>query len=77
VNLRVDYFIRTLPANFPIPTNNRVYCSLSSSTFRLRISFQVTIQDRVGLGKFEWVILGERSGRGGLRLPNSFGDRFT
>ncbi len=71
MNLRVEHYIRTLPANLFIPTNNGCLLPFSSSTFRLRISFQVTIQDRVVLGKYQWVILGERSRRRAVVLQNT------
>jgi len=71
VNLKADHLIRTLPPNLPLASNNAFstccFCNLRSDH---EFHSQITIQDRVILGEYKWVILGERSGLETLTAPD-------
>ena len=60
MNLKADHVL-----HHQTPTTNQLFTSVSlAAVLRLRISFQVAIQDRFILCEYKWVIPGEQRGRG-------------
>ena len=60
MNLKADHVL-----HHQTPTTNQLFTSVSlAAVLRLRISFQVAIQDRFILCEYKWVIPGEQRGYG-------------
>ena len=58
MNLKADHVL-----HHQTPTTNQLFTSVSlAAVLRLRISFQVAIQDRFILCEYKWVIPGEQRG---------------
>jgi len=69
VNLKADHVL-----HHQTPTTNQLFTSVSlAAVLRLRISFQVAIQDRFILCEYKWVIPGEQRG---LMRAALVGDRI-